>query len=107
MAMCCISNSTFDRQARSIDKYGQKQHSHHMRSTSILIAIALFGTTPALAVPVAQGCKEAAAPQAKAPVRKPVEPRKRASSPSVVRGCVGCIVPLDGISSTMAVHSLG
>jgi hypothetical protein len=78
-----------------------------MKKAGILIAVALFGTSPAAAVPVAQGCKESAAPLAKAPTRKPVETRKRAPSPSVVRGCVGCIVPLDGISSTMAVRSLG
>ncbi|NJS13790.1 MAG: hypothetical protein HC788_03155 [Sphingopyxis sp.] len=78
-----------------------------MKTVVLLCAVAALLAVPAVAAPVTPSCKEAASQQSKPPVRKPSEPRKRAPSPSVGKGCVGCIVPFDGISSLTAVRSLG
>lgn len=66
--------------------------------------------TMAIAVPVsantAPATVEAQAPSMKQPIRKgnDTRERKRVPSTSVGRGCMGCIVPLDGIAATMAVR---
>ena len=53
------------------------------------------------------GCQATAATPPKTRDRKPGESRdkKRPASPSLGQGCIGCIVPLDGISSTMALRA--
>lgn len=77
-----------------------------MSKGAILIGLTMFAMTPASATTVTPGCKDAAVEQTKSPARKPSDPRKRTSSTSLGKGCIGCIVPLDGISSTMAVRTL-
>ena len=76
-----------------------------------LVGLGLVGTTAlpaALAAPLTDnGCQAANPAPPKAKERKPAENRdkKRSPSGSLGRGCLGCIVPLDGMSSTMAVGS--
>jgi hypothetical protein len=63
---------------------------------------------PATAAPAQNsGCHATTATPPKAKDRKPGESRdkKRPASPSLGQGCIGCIVPLDGISSTMALRT--
>ena len=72
---------------------------------SVLIPLAL--SLPAAAATT--GGNTASQPgTGKIPPRKAPDTRerKRTSQSSVARGCVGCISPLDGISSTMAVRTL-
>jgi hypothetical protein len=80
-----------------------------LRGMKLLLAlciIAVAATSPSAFASSTAGCRETAAQQAKPPVRKPPETRERKRTSSVGRGCVGCIMPLDGIASTMAVRSL-
>lgn len=48
------------------------------------------------------GCQAANPAPPKAKERKPAETREKKRSGSG-RSCLGCIVPLDGLSSTMAI----
>ncbi|MDX2210489.1 MAG: hypothetical protein SFV20_09065 [Sphingopyxis sp.] len=75
------------------------------------LILAAAGTTliGALSVPIAvaspamdNGCQAANPAPPKAKERKPAETREKKRSGSG-RSCLGCIVPLDGLSSTMAI----
>jgi hypothetical protein len=70
-----------------------------------LMCFALVATaTSAPAIAAVAGCQSATSTKAKD--RKPGDGRdkKRPASQSLGQGCIGCIVPLDGISSTMALR---
>jgi hypothetical protein len=60
---------------------------------------------PATAGPAQNsGCHATTATPPKAKDRKPAsQPEKKRPSTTLGQGCIGCIVPLDGISSTMAI----
>jgi hypothetical protein len=77
-----------------------------MKALIALCACVLATASPSAMASSSSGCRETAAQQAKPPVRKAPETRERKRPSSVGRGCVGCIMPLDGIASTMAVRSL-
>lgn len=71
-----------------------------------MVGLGLVGTSAlpsAFAAPLTDnGCQSANPTPPKAKERKPAETREKKRSGSG-RGCLGCIVPLDGMSSTMAV----
>lgn len=92
-----------------IDKYGDINHIMLMRIALILFPALLLPAAPALASNAGHSIKEATVQQGKPPARKAPESRdrKRLPSSAVGRGCLGCILPLDGIASTMAVRSAG
>jgi hypothetical protein len=78
------------------------------RLALLAASLMIVAAAPSVAAPV-NGCAAGEAAAGKSPPRKPAtetRERKRPAQSSVARGCVGCISPLDSISSAMAVRTL-
>jgi hypothetical protein len=73
-----------------------------------MLALCFVGAVPlAIAAPSAPPAAGQPAPKAKEPAPATRPAKKRPPSSSVGQGCLGCISPLDGLSSIMAVPPRG